>query len=94
MSDTELGLGVVQVRVQILVLWRSLQVVSWILTIWFCGSFLIFFLARALGGEVGYSQCLGVIGYCLIPLVVTGFILPIISKWHYLALSVKVSFVE
>ena len=29
-----------------------LQVVSWIITIWICGSLIIFMLARVLGGEV------------------------------------------
>lgn len=70
-------------------LYGQLGVVSWILSIWFFGSFMIFFLARVLGGEVGYSQCLGVIGYCLIPLVVTGFLIPIFSSWHYFAMMLK-----
>lgn len=64
--------------------------VSWILTIWFLGSFLVFFLARALGGEVGYSQVLGIVGYCLIPLVVVGVVLPLVSRWHYIAMFFKV----
>lgn len=62
----------------------SMQVVSWIITIWFIGSFVIFVLARALGGEASilesnyimimYSlekvnfQCLQ-ITYCIHPCV-------------------------
>lgn len=56
------------------------QVISWILTIWFVGSFFVFFLARALGGEVSYSQVLGVVGYCLIPLVTVGLFIPLFSR--------------
>ena len=40
------------------------------MTLWFAGSGLIFFIARVLGGNVTYSQCLGVIGYSLLPLSV------------------------
>ena len=43
-----------------------------------------------LGGDVGYTQCLGIIGYCLIPLVVTGLVVPLVSGYHYVALSIKV----
>ncbi|VDM00201.1 unnamed protein product [Schistocephalus solidus] len=42
-------------------------VVSWILAIWLAGSFIVYFITRSLGGEVAYAQCLGVIGYCLLP---------------------------
>ena len=49
-------------------LFGQLRVVTWILTIWFAGSFLVYFITRSLGGEVEYAQCLGVIGYCLLPL--------------------------
>ncbi|EUB60895.1 hypothetical protein EGR_04141 [Echinococcus granulosus] len=47
----------------------QLRVVAWILTIWLAGSFIVYFIARSLGGEVAYAQCLGVIGYCLLPLL-------------------------
>ncbi|KAL5971019.1 Protein YIPF4 [Taenia solium] len=50
-------------------LFGQLKVVAWILTIWLAGSFIIYFIARSLGGEVAYAQCLGVIGYCLLPLL-------------------------
>lgn len=64
-------------------LWGQFKVVSWIITIWMCGSFVIFFLVRALGGEVSYSQCLGVIGYSLLPLIVTGLALPFLHQLPY-----------
>jgi len=64
-------------------LWGQFKVVSWIITIWLCGSFIIFFLTRALGGEVSYSQCLGVIGYSLLPLIVTGLALPFLHQFPY-----------
>ncbi|GMS81042.1 hypothetical protein PENTCL1PPCAC_3217 [Pristionchus entomophagus] len=63
----------------LLSIYGQFGVVSWILTMWFCGSFFVFFLARALGGDVGYSQVLGIVGYCLIPLVVIGLLYPIMS---------------
>ena len=55
-------------------IYGQIAVASWILTIWFCGSGLIFVLARVLGGDVNYTQVLGVIGYCLIPLIITGLV--------------------
>ncbi|VDK62382.1 unnamed protein product [Onchocerca ochengi] len=66
----------------LLSLYGQLSVLSWILTIWFIGSFLVFFLARALGGEVGYGQVLGIVGYCLIPLVVVGLIISVLSRFR------------
>jgi protein YIPF4 len=46
------------------------RVISWIITIWIFGSFLVFIIARALGGEVTYSQIVGTIGYSLLPLFI------------------------
>lgn len=34
---------------------------------------------QVLGGDVGYGQCLGVIGYCLLPLVLTGLAAPLLA---------------
>ncbi|VDM61947.1 unnamed protein product [Angiostrongylus costaricensis] len=62
----------------LLSIYGQFSVVSWILTMWFCGGFIVYFIARALGGDVGYSQVLGVIGYCLIPLVVTGLLMSVV----------------
>lgn len=67
------------------------QVVSWILTMWVFGSLLIFLLARVLGGEVGYSQCLGVIGYSLLPLIITGGVLVLVKDIEILAFLVRVT---
>jgi protein YIPF4 len=71
-------------------LYGQFGVVSWILTIWIFGSLLIFLLARVLGGEVNYSQCLGVIGYSLLPLIILALILPALHSMHYTNLLVKV----
>ncbi|XGW05249.1 hypothetical protein V3C99_015992 [Haemonchus contortus] len=65
-------------------------VVSWILTMWFCGGFIVYFIARALGGDVGYSQVLGVVGYCLIPLVVTGFLMTVVTRFKMLSLALGI----
>ncbi|XP_077998483.1 protein YIPF4-like [Glandiceps talaboti] len=65
------------------------RVVSWIITIWILGSLVIFILARVLGGEVSYSQCLGVIGYSLLPLIVTATVMPLVYAFHYLCLVVQ-----
>ncbi|XP_064489640.1 protein YIPF4-like [Ornithodoros turicata] len=70
-------------------LYGQLSVVSWIVTMWILGSLVIFLLARVLGGEVNYSQCLGVIGYSVLPLVVTATALPLVSSLHYIGLLMK-----
>jgi len=61
------------------------------MTIWLCGSGMIFLLARVLGGEVTYSQCLGVIGYSVLPLVVIGLALPITHSLPLIHAALKVS---
>uniref|UniRef100_A0A915ADX9 Protein YIPF n=1 Tax=Parascaris univalens TaxID=6257 RepID=A0A915ADX9_PARUN len=71
----------------LLSLYGQFSVLSWILTIWFIGSFFVFFLARALGGEVSYSQVLGIVGYCLIPLVAVGLFIPLFSRFRMLSLG-------
>ncbi|KAK7505577.1 hypothetical protein BaRGS_00003322 [Batillaria attramentaria] len=65
-------------------LYGQFRVVSWILTIWLAGSFMVFLLARVLGGEVTYSQCLGVIGYSVLPLVIIAAFLPLVNSMVYL----------
>lgn len=70
-------------------LYGQLSVVSWIITMWIFGSLVIFLLARVLGGEVNYSQCLGVIGYSVLPLVVTATTLPLVRPFHYVELVFK-----
>merc|ERR1712226_1545369 len=55
-------------------IYSQIYVTSWIIIIWLFGSGLIFILARVLGGEFNYSLVLGVIGYCLLPIILTGFI--------------------
>ncbi|CAI4226113.1 unnamed protein product [Auanema sp. JU1783] len=77
-------LGVV-LAFSMLSIYGQISVLSWILTMWFCGGFMVYFIARALGGDVGYSQVLGVIGYCLIPLVCTGFFSSLLSRFHYIS---------
>ncbi|VDL69428.1 unnamed protein product [Nippostrongylus brasiliensis] len=74
----------------LLSIYGQFSVVSWILTMWFCGGFMVYFIARALGGDVGYSQVLGVVGYCLIPLVVTGFLMSIVARFKMLSLTLGI----
>lgn len=69
----------------------SFQVVSWIMTIWLFGSAMIFVLARVLGGDVNYSQCLGVIGYSVLPLFIVGLVLPVTHSLPWLHTIIKVS---
>ena len=52
---------------------------------------MIFVLARVLGGDVNYSQCLGVIGYSVLPLFVVGLILPVTHSLPWLHFIIKVS---
>ncbi|XP_033647111.1 protein YIPF4-like [Asterias rubens] len=70
-------------------LYGQFRVVSWIITIWLFGSLVIFLLARVLGGEVSYSQCLGVIGYSLLPLIITASMLPLLGTIAYVGFLVK-----
>jgi len=65
----------------------QLRVVSWIITIWIFGSMMIFLLARVLGGEVNYSQCLGVIGYSILPLLLTASCLPLFHSLEFTYIS-------
>jgi len=55
-------------------IYSQIYVTSWIIIIWLFGSGLIFVLARVLGGEFNYNLVLGVIGYCLLPIILTGFV--------------------
>ncbi|XP_059170770.1 protein YIPF4-like isoform X2 [Physella acuta] len=73
----------------IISLYGQFRVVSWILTIWIIGSLMVFLLARVLGGEVSYSQCLGVIGYSVLPLFVIACFLPLLRSFHYLGRAFK-----
>ena len=68
----------------------QLKVVSWIITIWIFGSFLIFVIARVLGGEVSYSQIVGTIGYSLLPLLFMAMIVPLVKRFFYLTALIKV----
>ena len=61
------------------------------MTIWMFGSAMIFILARVLGGDVNYSQCLGVIGYSVLPLFIVGLILPITHSLPWIHNFIKVS---
>jgi hypothetical protein len=67
-----------------LLIWGQFQVVSWVLTIWLLGSFLVFILARVLGAEVTYSQSLGVIGYSILPLTLSVAMLYFFSPTWFL----------
>ncbi|CAD5116362.1 DgyrCDS5261 [Dimorphilus gyrociliatus] len=71
-------------------LYGQFRVVSWIITIWLFGSVLIFLLARVLGANVTYSQCLGVIGYSLLPLVLIGLVLPFFSQMVFIGFLFKI----
>ncbi|RNA18757.1 YIPF4 isoform X1 [Brachionus plicatilis] len=65
------------------------RVVSWIITIWICGSFFIFIIARVLGGEVTFSQIVGTIGYSLLPLCIISTVVPVIKQYHLLTNFIK-----
>ncbi|XP_028398851.1 protein YIPF4-like [Dendronephthya gigantea] len=73
----------------LLALYGQFRVVSWIITIWVFGSLLIFLLARVLGGEVSFSQCLGVIGYSVLPLIVTALALIVFHSIPFLNTIIK-----
>jgi len=64
-----------------ILLWGQIKapVVSWVVTIWFFGSLIIFILGRALGSEITFSSSLGVIGYSLLPISLTVILLGLTS---------------
>lgn len=70
-------------------LYGQAHVVSWIITMWFVGSFMIFLLARVLGADVTFSMSLGIIGYSLLPLTVTAFILSFTNDLPLLSLLLR-----
>nr|CDS32082.1 protein yipf4 [Hymenolepis microstoma] len=74
-------------------LFGQLRVVAWILMIWLAGSFIIYFITRSLGGDVAYAQCLGVIGYCLLPLFLTCTLGSLFNLGGFHRFSLLVSFV-
>lgn len=61
-----------------LLLWGQLCVVSWVITVWCGGATLIYFLERTFGEDISFTQVLGSIGYCLLPLVPTVFLHPLV----------------
>ncbi len=68
------------------------KVVSWIITIWIFGSFIIFVIARVIGGEVTYSQIVGIIGYSLLPILLIACLNPLTKNLSYLNTMLRVSF--
>ena len=72
-------------------MWGQFGVVSWTITFWLFGSFLIFVLARSLGSEVSYSQAVGVIGYSVLPLILAVVVVTLcrLSSDSWAAFSVK-----
>jgi len=74
----------------LLLIWGQFKVVSWVLTMWFVGSLVIFLLGRVLGAGITYSMSLGVIGYSLLPLAITVAILPFVSFLVPLAWALRI----
>merc|ERR1712137_1490876 len=62
-----------------LLVWGQFRVISWVFTVWLCGSFIIFVLTRALGAEISFSQTVGIVGYSLLPQVIAALVLLFIS---------------
>ena len=76
----------------LLSVYGQLRVVSWIITIWIFGSFLVFVIARVLGGEVSYSQIVGTVGYSLLPLLLMALVHPFVKELYYLSTLIKVKY--
>eukprot|EP00039_Didymoeca_costata_P019824 m.339089 g.339089 ORF g.339089 m.339089 type:complete len:269 (+) comp18656_c0_seq1:274-1080(+) len=70
-------------------MWGNLKSTSWIITIWFFGSWIIYYLVRVLGDDVSFSQSLGIVGYSLLPLVVIILLMPAIYHIPLLNYGVK-----
>lgn len=56
-----------------------------IFSVWYCSH--LFLLSMS---QVNYSQCLGVIGYSLIPLVLTATALPLVKYFPMISIFIKV----
>ena len=63
---------------------------SWVFTVWLVGSFIIFIITRALGGEVSFSQTIGVIGYSLLPELLVVIVLFFVYGPSWLVWTIKV----
>jgi len=74
-----------------LLLWTHLKAVSWIITLWVVGSLLVSVLYRLLGAQNSFSRTLGIIGYSLVPLVITALLLLLLGGVPGLALVLKLA---
>jgi hypothetical protein len=72
-----------------LLVWGQLSVVSWILTLWVCGSALVFFLARVLGADVTLSHTFCALGYCVLPLVLSRCLMIVLGSTSTLSLALR-----
>eukprot|EP00741_Cyanophora_paradoxa_P010199 tig00020510_g9874.t1 len=72
-----------------LLLWRHLSVVSWVITIWVVGSILISVVSRLLGCEASFSRTLGVTGYSCAPLVVAAIALVFFGRVPLFSFLIK-----
>jgi len=66
------------------------RAMSWVFTVWLVGSFIIFIITRALGGEVSFSQTIGVIGYSLLPELLVVIVLFFVYGPSWLVWTIKV----
>lgn len=72
-----------------LILWGQLKVVSWVLTMWLMGSYMIYLLGRVFGTSITYSQSVGVIGYSALPLLIVTIVLLILPGISGLSFLLK-----
>eukprot|EP00771_Trimastix_marina_P001434 gnl/Trimastix_PCT/2508.p1 GENE.gnl/Trimastix_PCT/2508~~gnl/Trimastix_PCT/2508.p1 ORF type:complete len:268 (+),score=48.10 gnl/Trimastix_PCT/2508:45-848(+) len=74
----------------LLIVWGQFRILRWVLLLWFVGSYIIYFLARVQGSKLNYSQTLSVIGYSLLPLVLTVLLCLFLGSVPPLALLARI----
>ena len=73
-------------------MWGNFKSAGWIITIWFVGSGLIYVLVAVMGeASATFSQALGIIGYSLLPLILTSALMaPLVYHITFLNTMVHV----
>ncbi|KAL0228308.1 hypothetical protein RCL1_004451 [Eukaryota sp. TZLM3-RCL] len=76
----------------VLCFFKHFAAITWTFLLWFLGSFIIFFVTRVLGSEVSFSSTLGLVGYSVLPMIITlilSFISPQVFSVLYAVLGIS-----
>ncbi|KAL0249675.1 hypothetical protein GEMRC1_004904 [Eukaryota sp. GEM-RC1] len=62
-----------------LCVWKQFSAMTWAFLLWFLGSFLMYFICRVLGASISYSSTLGLVGYSVLPMIITTLLNVLVS---------------